>query len=394
MTVEVRPLGVKCNIACKYCYQEPMRSDKLPQRGYDLAAIKEALLEHGKPFAMFGGEPLLTPIADLRDLFEWGYERFGKNSLQTNGTLITPTHIEMFRQFNVSVGISIDGPGDLNAPRWAGSAANTRRLTERALLSITNLLDAGIRPSLITTLHKANAVPDRLPSLLEWYRNLDEIGVRSVRIHILEIESEEIREELALNDEVCISALEQLEALQRTELKSLKFDLFDEISNLLLGQDDRVSCVWRACDPYTTGAVQGVEGFGHSSNCGRTNKSGVDFLKARDADYSRYLALYNTPFESGGCKGCRFFLMCKGQCPGTAIQQDWRNRSDQCRVWYAMFAKIEQRLAREGNLPISISPNRREIEADMIIAWTARNNPTISTIIGRRNHISKRSASV
>ena len=61
-----------------------------------------------------------------------------------------------------------------------------------------------------------------------------------------------------------------------------------------------------------------------SSNCGRTNKDGVDYLKSDHQGYERYIALYNTPHEHGGCKGCRFFLMCKGQCPGTAIDGDWQ----------------------------------------------------------------------
>ena len=41
-----------------------------------------------------------------------------------------------------------------------------------------------------------------------------------------------------------------------------------------------------------TGAVRGVEGNGQTSNCGRTNKDGIDFTKANTAGYERYLALY------------------------------------------------------------------------------------------------------
>ena len=83
----------------------------------------------------------------------------------------------------------------------------------------------------------------------------------------------------------------------------------------------------------TTRAVQGIEGTGRLSNCGRTNKDGVDFVKAATPGYERYIALYQTPQDQGGCSGCRFFIFCKGQCPGTAMNGDWRNKTEHCDLW-------------------------------------------------------------
>ena len=81
-----------------------------------------------------------------------------------------------------------------------------------------------------------------------------------------------------------VGALLALHALE-PQLVRLKFDLFAEMRRLLMGRDHRSSCVWNACDPYTTRAVRGVEGYGERSNCGRTNKDGVDFAKADVAGY-------------------------------------------------------------------------------------------------------------
>ena len=105
------------------------------------------------------------------------------------------------------------------------------------------------------------------------------------------------------------------------------------------------------CDPFTTRAVQGVEGHGQRSNCGRTNKDGIDFVKADREGFERYLALYHAPQEAGGCQDCRFFLMCKGQCPGGAINGDWRNRSSKCDLWMALFERFEAELIAEGRTP-------------------------------------------
>src|SRR5207247_7363385 len=134
------------------------------------------------------------------------------------------------------------------------------------------------------------------------------------------------RSSYALTPHESLAAFREIAALEPT-LVRLRFVEFRDMKQLLRGRDNHTSCVWNACDPYTTRAVRGVEGTGQSSNCGRTNKDGIDFVKAPVEGFERYLALYHTPQEHGGCSGCRFFIMCKGQCPGTAIDGDWRNRT-------------------------------------------------------------------
>jgi len=368
MTVELRPLGVKCNIQCRYCYQNPQREAGNLGHPYDLARLKEAIDRAGGPFALFGGEPLLIPERDLERLWSWGLQRHGSNSVQTNGSLINDEHIRMFRAYKVNVGISIDGPGELNDVRWNGTLEKTRAATLRSEQAVERMCREGLRPSLIVTLHRGNASAQRLPVMHRWFRRLEQLGVRSVRLHLLESESEEIRSAYGLTVEENVDALLGLAALQR-ELPGLEFDLFAEMRRMLLGDDRRTACVWNACDPYTTPAVQGVEGNGERSNCGRTNKDGVDFGKSDATGYERYLALYATPQDAGGCGGCRFFLMCKGQCPGTAIDGDWRNRTEHCGVWKALYAHLEAELVAQGRLPLSLSAERERIEAAALDRW-------------------------
>jgi uncharacterized protein len=139
------------------------------------------------------------------------------------------------------------------------------------------------------------------------------------------------------------------------ELKTLRFDVFDDMRRLLKGEDRNTTCIWNACDPYTTKAVHGLEGNGQKSNCGRTNKDGIDFVKADTEGFERYIALYQTPQENGGCRGCRFFLMCKGQCPGTSINRDWHaepNTARSGRVCSGNGTAVEQRRA-----PLSVRPD-------------------------------------
>ena len=377
MGVELRPLGVNCNIGCQYCYQNPQRDAGNLTKSYDMEAMKRAVLQGGGAFTLFGGEPLLIPEEDLEELWAWGLETFGVNAIQTNGTLITENHIRLFRQYKVNVGISVDGPDELNDARWAGNLAKTRETSAKTHHAIRRLCEEETPPSLIVTLHRNNATADKLPRMEAWFRECDAMGIRSARLHILEVENELIRRKYALNVPENIGALLHFAELEAS-LTHLRFDLFSDMERLLSGKDRQATCVWMACDPYTTAAVQGVEGNGQRSNCGRTNKDGIDFTKASQPGYERYIALYHTPQAHGGCKDCRFFLVCKGQCPGTALDGDWRNRTEHCDIWKKLFRHVEERLLDRGGFPISAQPNRIFLEQAMLEAWGQGRNPTMA----------------
>ena len=376
MSVELRPLGVKCNIQCVYCYQNPQRDAGNVQHSYDLERMKSAVEAEGGGFTLFGGEGLMVPERDLEALWAWGLEKYGGNNIQTNATLITDSHIRLFKRYKVQVGISVDGPGELNDARWVGSLARTREATGRTHAAIERLCQEGIPPSLIVTLHRGNATADKLPVLHEWFRRLERMGVRHARIHILEMDSGEVRQRYGLTSEENLEAFLGFARLEK-ELRTLRLDVFEDMRRLLRGQDNSTTCVWNACDPYTTRAVRGVEGNGQRSNCGRTNKEGIDFTKATTEGFERYLALYHTPQEHGGCQGCRFFLMCKGQCPGTAIDGDWRNRTEHCGVWMGLYERLEKEMVEGGQAPLSLDPIRQELEGAFLANWARGVNRTI-----------------
>lgn len=380
MGVEVRPLNVLCNIQCQYCYQNPIRDADNVSTSYDLEKIKKAIAEEGRAFSLFGGEPLLVPLRDLEDLWAWGYERFGRNSIQTNGTLISDPHIRLFHKYHVQVGLSMDGPGELNDIRWHGNLARTRESTAKSQAAIERLCKEGLNPSIIITLHRVNATKDKLPALLQWVRDLYAIGVSKYRLHLLESESATIRSTYGLTVEENIEALIKFFELSQ-EIPGLRLGLFSEMQSLLKGDDRGVSCIWTACDPYTTRAVQGIEGRGQKSNCGRTNKDGVEFVKSSIQGFERYIALYHTPQELSGCKDCRFFLMCKGQCPGTSVDGDWRNRSEHCQIWMSIFEKLEKELQEEGVTPLSLSPDRPELEKLAIEHWSKGNHISLKRLV-------------
>lgn len=388
MTVEVLPVGYVCQLACKYCYQEPLRdAGNLATSNINVEAMIEALEKEGQDFSIFGGEPLLTPIPVLEKLWKYGFERYGRNGIQTNGELITDEHIELFKKYNVSVGISIDGPGELNnarIPRRGGSVAQSTARTEA---NLEKLLKMGLRVGIIVTLHRGNALAEHRPRMKEWFRKLDKLGLRSARLHILEVENPIVRAAWALTDEENIEAFLDFAEFE-SELENLRFDKFRDIAKLLIGKDrgngDRdqgVTCVWNACDPWTTSAVRGVLADGTRTNCGRTNKEGIPWVKSPQPSYERYISLYFTPQEEGGCQGCKYFLFCKGQCPGTAIDGDWRKKSEHCKVHYALFEHIEKGLHKYGVQTVTERPDLHELESIMIEGWASGRNMSVQEVL-------------
>jgi len=71
MPLTVAPLGVRCNIQCRYCYEDPMRDAGNLGVRYsrsDVDALKRSIAAHSRgdePFLLFGGEPLLYKLQVL-----------------------------------------------------------------------------------------------------------------------------------------------------------------------------------------------------------------------------------------------------------------------------------------------------------------------------------------
>lgn len=368
MTIEYSPVDIACNLKCSYCYQEPMRDAGNISSRADWDRAKAELSRQNYQFSLHGGEPLLAPIEHIEEVFKFGLERFGRNGIQTNGTLITKRHIDLFKKYRVGVGISIDGPGVCNSLRRAGTHEETNAQTTRTLDSIERLCRAGIIPSLIVTVHKMNGSAKGLDTLCAWFTELESLGIKNINLHMLEVEKG--MEHLALSEEENRQAFRRL--YQFSLLSKIQFQPFTDIRRLLSGDDaHKVNCIWNACDSLTTNAVQGVSRQGVRSNCGRTNKDGINWVKADVAGRERYIILQQIPQEHGGCKDCRFFVFCKGNCPGTAIDGDWRNRTVHCSTWYDLFAAEEIELIRECRLPISKNPQQlKEILDKLNAEWS------------------------
>ncbi len=372
MTVHIAA-NTGCNLGCEYCYEEPDRELKQEQidNEYDLDLIFNRLekFRDERPGVevpgLHGGEPLLLRDEHLEEIFQWIHDNYdGRGThIQTNGTLISEKHVEMFDKYNVSVGISMDGPAELNESRLAraGGEDVTNSMTERTHQAIEKLIEhPTVNTGVIVVVTQTNCGTDeRLERLLEWMDWLNQNGVNGH--YNPAIPYEDVQEDLSVSPErlkeIYLRTWEWLKEEPYRTWNPMR-DFQDNLLGLSLG-----NCVNNKCDVYNAQAAKIIKGDGTTTGCGKTWATvgdGIPFLQGDSTgnEYheteERYDMLMEVPGpyteevqngeieDQGGCKGCDYWNVCQGGCPSAGLNYDYRNRVRWCPAVYSLYEKIEK----------------------------------------------------
>lgn len=141
MYVMPKPVGSTCNMGCEYCYYLAKNKELYAEEPRHLMSeatletfIKEYIAASTTPEVMFtwhGGEATMRPISFYRRAIELQRKYSGghriANCFQTNGTLLNDEWCSFFKENEMLVGVSIDGPQEFHdefrrmkggAPSW------------------------------------------------------------------------------------------------------------------------------------------------------------------------------------------------------------------------------------------------------------------------------------
>lgn len=360
---------MKCNLGCEYCYEEPDRhhsADAIKQ-GYDINAIIDQLEDWYEdnpeyPPGFHGGEPLLLDFDDLERLLTWITDHYGKDQgshIQTNATRLEERHVSLFEEHNVSVGVSFDGPDELNSLRKARSEDDagdiTGEMTSATRDALERLIESDIGVGVIIVLTTQNAGTDEKIERL--YEFIDYLNRNDVGGHFNPaIPYEDVQTDVSLDPE-------QLKKVYLYGWEWMKEESYRRWNPMRQYQDNLLglalgNCVNKKCDVFNAEAAEIVQGNGELTGCGKTWSTvgdGVSFLQGESTgnefgeSVERYEMLKQVPGwvtegeeDQGGCKGCKYWRVCHGGCPSSGIDYDYRNRSIWCEAKYALYERIEQ----------------------------------------------------
>lgn len=171
-----------CNLDCAYCrnrgVRPPVMSMEMDTLARAAAWVARRTRRNKVTWVLFGGEPLLRPVAWISDAVTRVRAEFAGNrieagiSVQTNGTLLTDAVADMMLSLQVRPCISVDGPPEIHDL--------ARRDGQRTWEGIRRLLDRGIVPRIVCVLGPHNHA--RLRDVITAFMNR---GLKAVRINFL-----------------------------------------------------------------------------------------------------------------------------------------------------------------------------------------------------------------
>jgi len=120
-----------CNLNCTYCYEYNSKDQSWKSKPKVMSLevadkLADRILEHVKdshnsivPIIFHGGEPLMAGLEHLKRLVEVFKNKISpfkkvEFGLQTNGTLINQDYIDFFEKQGIAIGLSCDGPPEIN----------------------------------------------------------------------------------------------------------------------------------------------------------------------------------------------------------------------------------------------------------------------------------------
>lgn len=351
--LSIKPIN--CN-QCPDCYEAKIKHnewdiDKVIKslRKYDKKRFEWKEKNHNvqnlEPHNIHGGEPLLLPFDDLRRLLRYNYKYFGRNGIQTNLLHMRSAHLDLFTGYNVSVGISLDGhlPG-MNRGRFPSHNVSNKRI-EKELTSIIKNMQymkrAKINMNAITVLRDCNS---NLQNIKSFVHVIEDFGINFIRLTPGTIYDPKRKDHEITNDklfEVYKTLFDNMHLF-----KNLQIAPITDIIDAMMGNIGNLVCGFKDCDPWSSTAEMTMMGNGEIGTCLHAAGAldGLQMIRGDNQSFTRSEVLKQIPQESGGCKDCKYFHMCRGNCPGQAIGNDWRNKSRFCQGYQMTFEYIYNRL--------------------------------------------------
>ena len=324
--VMLKPIGSRCNLACRYCYyldkaqlypnQTPLSEELLEifiQQYLEAQTIPEVL------FTWHGGEPLLRPLSFYQRALAL-QQRYARgrqidNCIQTNGTLLTDEWCEFLRENRFLVGISIDGPQTYHDAYRCQSF-------EKVMRGIQLLQQHHVEWNAMATVNHLNA-----DHPVEFYRFFKDIGCQYLQFTpVVERDSREQITDTSVTPEQWGRFLCGVyDEWKQKDIGRIFVQLFDATLANWVGEPPGICSM----SPYC-GRAAAMEANGDVYSC--DHFVFPEYRLGNIRQQSLTAMLYGERQQQFGrnksatlprqCRECRFRFACHGECPKNRFLKD------------------------------------------------------------------------
>src|SRR5215469_5021698 len=355
----IKPASAICNLDCEYCFYLDRDADpykELPARQMTLETLErlvDTYLFYSYPRSSFifqGGEPTLAGLPFFEKLVEY-QKRYGRNgqsvsnALQTNGTLLDENWCRLLREYNWFVGLSLDGPPEIN-DRYRYNKDH-HATGKRVLQSLELLQKHQVPFNVLCVLSQVNVADPK-----ELYRFFKGLGVENLQfIPLAEFDAGGTPLSSTISAEQYGRFLVELFDAWWPDRRRIHIRFFDNIAEALAGQKPSTCTMHETCDSYVVVEYNGdvfpcdffVEGGWKLGNILLDSWSEIA-RRPRRFGFAAKKTLAHP-----ACQACEYQSICHGGCPKfrSGPNRRFEDLDYFCAAYKMIFAKAAGPLRRD-----------------------------------------------
>lgn len=355
----IKPASAVCNLDCKYCFYLDRDADPyrdLPARVMTFETLERLVdnyLFYSYPastFAFQGGEPTLAGVKFFEKLVEF-QQRYGRNgqavsnAIQTNGIVIDDAWCQLLHQYQFLVGLSLDGPEEINDSYRFNRAGHP---TWKKVMAALELMQKHkVDFNILCVVSQANV---HRPA--ETYRFFRKLGVEYVQfIPLAEFHPDGTPMEFTISPEEYGRFLCEVFDVWWPERRKARVRFFDNLAEALAGQRPGSCTLHETCDSYVVveynGDVYPCDFF--VENPWRLGNVAEDSFPEIARRQKRLNFAAKKTLAHPECQACEYQSICHGGCPKTrhGPNRRFEDLDYFCQAYKMIFAKATGPLRRE-----------------------------------------------
>ncbi|CAD7705300.1 unnamed protein product [Ostreobium quekettii] len=316
----------RCNLSCSYCYEDiGSGSDMTLDTFMRMAdAAFDSTDRDRVGFLFHGGEPTLLDVGWYRAAMDYadgvarGAGKTAEYTIQSNLVRLDQPFLDLFLERGVSIGVSMDGPPEMNDDsRGAGSAVVRNFMRAKS---------AGLQVSVLATINHSNW--NRMPEVIHWLRT--DLGERRFKANVAYPVGAGLDAQPLTGEQIFKARKDILDHMLETGGNGV---IEANLERELIKFADKRGCGKSLCDGQLCGAgsrVLGVTPEGNLLPCGRfewndrawslgnIGQTDEDAFRSRGEQLRRFWGA--SDYNWADCGTCRARHMCSYSCQAFVVR--------------------------------------------------------------------------